>query len=183
MATFNSTRNDFSVERVPGVVSEDGPSAGRGESRRYIDARGVLRGALPVTLGAAGVTAWCFLALQRPSTTYHFAPLVSALIVPTAGRVRSGTPLARPVALRLAGVGFLLAVAGTAVLVIAHALRGPTLLGSRKATLEAFTFAVPGALLGLRVALRRRSGWLLRDTCLSSTGCADHDTERRAQRT
>lgn len=95
---------------------------------------------------------WAVLAVVRPSTTFHLAPLLVAAAVPTVYRMQGGR--SRPVALRLAAAGVGIAVVITFVLGVAGLLDGPSLLPFGGAVDESLLGAAVGGALGLVVA-----GW------------------------
>lgn len=124
----------------------------------------------PGALWALGVLAvWVLLALWRPTTTWHLAPLLLAAAWPwTAGQdARRGD---RAAAVRIAGAGVAgaaLAAAATLGLAAAGLLRGPAWGGFGSVVTESSVLGVVGAatavLLGVPRALRAattRSAWV-----------------------
>lgn len=117
---------------------------------------------------AAVALAWVLLAMWRPTTTWHLAPVLLAGAWPwVVGQdLRAGD---RATASRLGwagAAGFVVAALVTLGLARADLLRGPTVLGFRSATTEAFVLAGAAAMLlvlvGLRKAFRTpaaRSAW------------------------
>jgi len=104
----------------------------------------------------AAAAGWLVLALTHPTTTYHVAPLLTALVWPMAAA-------RNPQRSRRVSAG-LLAVAGSAVLAgavlgvlaLAEALDGPALIGSSAAA-ESFVMIAAGTVIGT-VLLRFRGG-------------------------
>lgn len=72
------------------------------------------------------VVLWAVLAAIQPSTTYHLAPLLVAVIVPFVYRMQDGRSRSTGIWLALAGVG--LAVTATSLLAVSGLLEGPSLL-------------------------------------------------------
>ena len=118
---------------------------------------------------AAAAVLWVVLAVWRPTTTWHLAPvlLAAAWAWVISQDVRSGD---RAGAVRVAAAalaGFVVTVGVTLGLAGAGLLRGPTLWGSADVVAESLLLgaaaALLGALLGARRALRAavaRSAWV-----------------------
>jgi len=116
----------------------------------------------PVTSAVIALV-WVLLALWRPTTTFHFAPLLVALGWPYSTRAQLGRP-SIPVEATVAVLGGLAVSLGTTVgLVLAGNLEGPTFWESNDAPLESVLMTLIGAALGARALVRKRSGWLLPD--------------------
>jgi hypothetical protein len=92
---------------------------------------------------------WAVLASISPTTTYHLAPLIVAAWPPIADR--SGR---KP--LPMAVAGFAIAVALTALLALAGALEGGSLMPWGDAAAESFAAAAVGGAVGYLVALGRQ---------------------------
>lgn len=126
---------------------------------------------------AAVALAWVLLAMWRPTTTWHLAPVLLAGAWPwVVGQdLRAGD---RSGASRLGwagAAGFVVAALVTLGLARADLLRGPTVLGFRSATTEALVLAGVAAMLlvlvGLVTVFRRpvaRSAWVGSERLASS---------------
>lgn len=107
---------------------------------------------LPFTVAAA--VGWIALAVNTPTTTYHFAPTVVAAAWPVAMRPRAGHRLsARELAVSTGG-GIALASIVTVALTFVGALAGPTFFGTDAAVAETWLMAALGAVIGFLFALR-----------------------------
>lgn len=107
---------------------------------------------LPFTIATAA--AWIALAVNTPTTTYHFAPAVVAAAWPVARRLRLEDRLpARVIAVSIGG-GAAFAIAVTVELTLADALAGPTFFGPGGAVKETWVMAGLGSLIGLVFALK-----------------------------
>lgn len=106
---------------------------------------------LPFTIAAAA--GWIMLAVNTPTTTYHFAPTVVAAAWPAARRVRAGHRLSMRAVATTVGGGAVVALALTAGLATRGALAGPTFFGTDAAVAETWLMAVLGALIGLAFAV------------------------------
>lgn len=104
--------------------------------------------------------AWVLLALSRPDTTYHLAPVLVAASWGAARRWSSGGPRTRSDGLKAAGGGLAMALVTTAEQWWMGALDGPTIWGSRGPVPETVALAVLGAALGYRFVTRHRPGFL-----------------------
>lgn len=114
---------------------------------------------VPITVGVAA--AWIALAVNSPTTTYHFAPAVLAAVVPVSRRLRAEERLPTTDLLFAAGAGLAAALVVTAVLSGLGALTGPTFAGTPGATVETLVMAVAGAAVGVAYGLKpagRRTG-------------------------
>lgn len=102
---------------------------------------------------APGVFAglWVVLAFLRPEVTFHLGPVIAAASFPVSYRIRSGPIGPRAAIALFVGAVFLVVVA-TTVLTIADRLRGPSLLPSGGAALEAYVFGGAAAAAGAAVA-------------------------------
>jgi uncharacterized protein (DUF427 family)/glutaredoxin len=119
--------------------------------------------------GAAAL-GWIALAVWRPTTTWHLAPLLLAAAAPWV--VGQDQPAGDRRGLRglvaAALTGFLVAALLTGVLAATGLLRGPTMPGFSDSRTESLVLAAAGAvlagLLGARTALRKapttRSAWV-----------------------
>lgn len=104
----------------------------------------------------ATAAGWLALALTNPGTTYHLAPLLTALAWPLAvARSPRRSPRVSPGLLAVAGSAAL-AAAVLGVLVLAGALDGPALIGS-SARAESLVMISVGTTIGL-VLLGQRAG-------------------------
>jgi uncharacterized protein (DUF427 family)/glutaredoxin len=124
----------------------------------------------PVLWTGAAAVGWIALAVWRPTTTWHLAPLLLAAAAPWVvgqdQRAGDRRGLPRVAAAALAGV--LVGVLLTVVLAAAGLLRGPTIPGFSDSRTESLVLAGAGAVLaglvGVRTALRRapttRSAWV-----------------------
>jgi hypothetical protein len=100
---------------------------------------------------AVATASWVALAVWRPTSTFHFAPLIAAGAWPF---------LLRRGPLRVAAVdaGRAAAIAGVLVVIVgvglhlADLLRGPTFWGSGRALVEVPLTAIAGAFAGYRYA-------------------------------
>jgi len=91
---------------------------------------------------------WAALAIWRPGTTFHLAPLLVAGVVPV-GAKSLGLGQNLP---RLAAIGGTLALITTGVLSATGRLAGPSLLPSGGAALESVVGALAGAIAGWAIA-------------------------------
>lgn len=107
---------------------------------------------LPFT--AAAAAAWIVLALNSPTTTYHFAPMVAAAAWPVALRLRVGLRLSAKAVSVAAGRGIAVALAVTLALASTGALAGPTFFGTPHALAESLVMAGIGAVIGVLFARR-----------------------------
>ena len=96
------------------------------------------------------VILWAVLAAIQPSTTYHLAPLLVAVIVPVVYRMQ-GRSRSTGIWLALAGVGW--AVTATSLLAVSGLLEGPSLLPFGGAFLESLVAAGAGGAVGLVAAV------------------------------
>lgn len=92
---------------------------------------------------------WLVMALTHPATTYHFAPTVAAAIGAVIRRLRTRHRSSWPTAILDAAVGSGASVATFIILLDGHALRGPTLIDTAQAPLEAVLAITLGAMLAL----------------------------------
>ena len=106
------------------------------------------RGALGTGLVAL---AWVGLGLWRPTVTYHLAPFLAAGAWPFLLR-RGPLRVADIDAIRAAAAAFAITIACALVLVLADAMRGPTLWDQGHAMLEVVPLAAAGAATGYRFA-------------------------------
>ncbi len=97
------------------------------------------------------VVLWAVLAAIQPSTTYHLAPLLVAVILPVVYRMQDGRSRSTGIWRALAGVG--LAVAATSLLAVAGLLEGPSLLPFGGAFIESLVGAGAGGAVGLVVSV------------------------------
>ena len=108
------------------------------------------------------VAVWVVLAIRTPTNTFHFAPIVVAVVWPIVRRVGSGTALPGRESVLVAVSGTALAVTVGVVLSATGNLEGPTFWGDGAgvfgALFEVVLFAVAGGLFGYRVASRERAG-------------------------
>lgn len=103
-----------------------------------------LRGALFASLGLAAV--WAIAAINRPTATYHLAPILIAGLAPFMWRDNPRSAAAAALAGTSIAMGLSFALAGL------NLLRGPSLLPSGGALLELLVFAVAGGTGGWLVA-------------------------------
>lgn len=124
---------------VGAPTAPDGSPGSQGRARRW---QQTVAGA---GSSAAAAAVWLVLALIHPTTTYHLAPLVTALAWPLIASRRPG--LLYRAHHRLLGVvgGALLAGATLAILALAGALEGPALIGSTAARESVVTIAAATA--------------------------------------
>jgi hypothetical protein len=94
---------------------------------------------------------WIGLAVWRPTVTYHLAPFLVAGAWPFLLR-RGPLRVANADALRAAAAAFAVAIACALVLMLADAMRGPTLWDQGHAMLEVVPLAFAGAATGYRFA-------------------------------
>lgn len=147
------------------------------------DAEALASSAGPRSLGSGvGWTvvvalAWVLLAVWRPTTTWHLAPVLLAGALPwVVGQDLRAGDRSGPARVGWAGAGgFVVAALVTLGLARADLLRGPTLLGFGSATTEALVLGGATAallvLLGVLRALRRpvaRSAWVGSERLASS---------------
>lgn len=106
---------------------------------------------------AAVALTWLALALWRPSTTWHLAPLLLAAAWPwVVGQDQSpGDRSGRRRVLAAGVAGLTAAVLGTAALATSGLLRGPTWTGSGSPVVEALVLAVAGSLVATLAGLAR----------------------------
>jgi hypothetical protein len=114
-----------------------------------------LRGAL---LTGLVCVVWILLANRSPSLTYHFAPLIAAVLWPLSLRSR-GRRILRDAANGAAGAAALVLVASLG-LHLTDRMTGPTFIDRGAALAEAILFLMIGAAFGLRTAIRERPGLL-----------------------
>ena len=100
---------------------------------------------------------WAALALRSPQATYHLMRFVASAAWPVSVRLAIGAPLARRMAVALAGGSLALTLAAAAVLGLAGALSGLSLWHGNGA-LETPLAAAAGAVWGWRVAARSGRG-------------------------
>lgn len=94
---------------------------------------------------------WVALALWRPTVTYHLAPFLVAGAWPFL--LRNGPLRVADIdARRAALAGLLVTMVAAAVLLVADAMRGPTLWDRGHAMLEVVPIALVGAVTGYRAA-------------------------------
>jgi hypothetical protein len=105
----------------------------------------VRRGAV-VALVVAFV--WVVLAVRTSTSTYHFAPLILALVLPFASRSSPIGHPRRPVGVFIASIGGVLAALVGLGLAWTGNLDGPTLWGEGGALGEVLAFSVAGVLIG-----------------------------------
>ena len=103
--------------------------------------------AIGISLGFALL--WAVLAVVRPGTTFHLAPLLVAAAVPWVNRFED--PQDRPAAYLLAAVGTGIAAGMSVLLAMAGRLDGPTLLPFGGALEESLVGAIAGGVAGLAV--------------------------------
>ena len=124
----------------------------------------------PVLWTGAAALGWIALAVWRPTTTWHLAPLLLAAAAPwVVGQdLRTGDRRGLPRLGAAALSGLLVAVLLTWVLAATGLLRGPTIPGFTDPRTESWVLAAAGAVLaglaGARTALRKapatRSAWV-----------------------
>jgi uncharacterized protein (DUF427 family)/glutaredoxin len=124
----------------------------------------------PALWALAGGLVWVTLAVWRPTTTWHLAPMLLAAAAPwvVAQDLRAGDRRALPRLAAAAVTGLVVSVLITWMLAAADLLRGPALPGFPDPLTESVVFAAAGAVLaalvGARRALRRppaiRSAWV-----------------------
>lgn len=138
-------------------MSEPTPVEGAGSDVEPIPA------SLIVTIGLVAVGAHALfvaLAIWRPETTWHLAPVLAAAAPAMVARSR----VRRPFDLAAAALSCL-AIATLGELVVlglweTELLRGPTLIGAGEAAIEHLAGVIVGALYGWRVLTRERQGLL-----------------------
>ena len=108
---------------------------------------------------AAGL--WIALAVRTPTNTFHFAPIIVAVVGPVSRRMTDGGPLLRRKGLVVAGAGGALAILTGVGLAVTGNLEGPTLWSDDGALAEVVLFALAATLYGFRVVTRERSGVLV----------------------
>lgn len=156
-STVDGGGNGSPIARVPVVMTVPsrpadtppiaGATAGITDPER-VDRRDHGRGAAAT---AVVIVAWVLLALWRPTSTFHFAPLVAAGAWPFL--LRRG-----PLRVSVIDAGRAAATAGVFVVVVGiglhllDLLRGPTLWGSGAAVVEVPLAAVSGAAVAYRYA-------------------------------
>jgi len=107
----------------------------------------------PSFYGLGLTVLWIVLASTNSSTTYHLAPLLVAIAVPTGSVLADRTTFR--VAAAAAAIGVALTYGATAILAAADHLSGPSLLPTGGAVLEAIVFGAGGAIAGLGFAVWR----------------------------
>ncbi len=125
-----------------------------------------LRSAIGWT-GALGAL-WIGVALLRPTTTFHLAPLLVAGAAPVLAALDA--PLQSRAVVILAAWSGALSLTATAAVVALGAMDGPSLAPFPSPTLEAIALSVGGAATGaaIGIAIRRRPGATQRPTSTSS---------------
>jgi hypothetical protein len=113
-----------------------------------------LRQNFEVLVAVAAAVMWLLLALNTPTNTYHFAPVVVAGVLPVARRMRLEASLPRSDALGWATLGVLIADAMGLILLLSDSLQGPDLFGGNQAEIETFVFAAIGGVIGALWASR-----------------------------
>ncbi|MDX2379618.1 MAG: hypothetical protein QNM02_07660 [Acidimicrobiia bacterium] len=93
-------------------------------------------------------------AVRTPTSTYHFAPLILALVLPFASRSSPIGHSRRPVGAFIASIGGVLAALIGLGLAWTGNLEGPTLWGEGGALVEVLTFSAVGVLIGNALLLR-----------------------------
>jgi hypothetical protein len=101
----------------------------------------------------AAALVWAVLAVRTPTSTFHFAPLVVAVVWPVFGRIGDGGPPAGRESLVVGASGGVIAVIAGLGLQAAGKLEGPTFWSESGAIVEVLIFAAVGTLYGLR-------GWI-----------------------
>lgn len=130
------------------------------ESAGTVHVRGGTGGLLWTVVGTL---LWVVLAVWRPTTTWHLAPLLIAAAWPwVVGQDQSpGDPSSRRRVVAAGGAGLTIAVLASAALSATGQLQGPTWTGSGSPAVEALLLAVAGAglatALGLARTVRRSS--------------------------
>ena len=105
--------------------------------------------AIEYSIGFVGL--WAVLAAIQPSTAYHLAPLLVAVIVPVVYRMQDGRSRSTGLWLTLAGVG--LAVTDTSLLAVSGLLEGPSLLPLGGAFIGSLVAVGAGGAVGLVAAV------------------------------
>ncbi|WP_033442241.1 glutaredoxin domain-containing protein [Saccharothrix sp. NRRL B-16314] len=99
---------------------------------------------------------WVLLVVRMPATTFHVAPALAAAAAPLTHRWLTGAPVpSRPAAVS-AVTGLVITLATTAVLTWQGMLGGPGVAGGGAPIAETVLLAVAGAVLGWRLAGRRK---------------------------
>lgn len=114
---------------------------------------------IPVALSIVVAAIWMGLAINRPESTFHFAPAVAAAAWPVTARIRSGAASNRAAGLAALG-GLVVALAATLILEGVDALEGPEVIGG-SALGESIIASVVGAAWGGWVLTRGRPGFFL----------------------
>jgi hypothetical protein len=100
----------------------------------------------PVLTSVAISTVWTVLAIRNPTSTYHFAPLLTAAAWPVVARSTWG-PRSVGEAARASVGGLVIVLFMVAELNVLDALRGPAFFGL-DATGETLVFGFVGAVVG-----------------------------------
>ena len=108
----------------------------------------------------SGVVAvvWVILAWRSPTLTYHFAPLIAAIVGPLSLRREGRADLKLGIATGTAVLGLLLGV--TLLLEVTNKQLGPNFLESGPAWPESVLFSVIGVAVGVRATTRENPGIL-----------------------
>ncbi len=109
------------------------------------------------TWSGAVAALWVVLAIARPETTFHLAPLLAAAAGPAVLRFDGGTALPFRQAAAATAIATAIASGTTILLAVVDALEGPALVGG-SALGESLLAVASGSALGLVVGLSGRIG-------------------------
>ncbi len=149
------------LRRNPGPHQMEGTSAPTGSPQVRTDGEDRSLGSLAAPLSSLAIAlGWVLLATWRPTTTYHFGPLLVTVAWPYVARSRIKQPMNRSETVTALAGGAAISLVTTLGLYLGNRLEGPTFWESPDAPLEAVLMTLLGVLWGLRVATRRRGGLL-----------------------
>ncbi|MDJ0349000.1 hypothetical protein [Cryobacterium sp. PH29-G1] len=136
----------------PAAPELDSPRTGIAPTLRRASLEGI-------AVSSAVALTWALMATTHPTTTYHFAPLITVAAAALYVRARRERPLTFRPMLSLAAGGTLISMFATAVLENVQALQGPTLWGPGSAVAETVAAIAIGLLLSLTAMIgpRRRA--------------------------
>ncbi len=107
-------------------------------------------------VAAVVAVGWLLLALNQPTTTYHFAPLVLVIAPVALMRMRVNRSLPWRSVLTGTGIGAVLALVAAGILFASHALRGPGLVADIGPVAEIFIAIILGMAIEIASTAVRR---------------------------